>query len=174
MALLQPRRALRYYSLRLQRLRGEPRGLALGVAIGVFIGITPTIPLHSLLIIALTLACRASTLAGILASWLVSNPATFVLQYYLSWWLGEALLRRGLCWSQVQGVVACVLSEAPFLERLSAVCRLGLDSLSVLLVGGAVLALPFGLVSYFVAWRFFRMLAKRRPLRSGAARTSEE
>ena len=66
-------RALRYRLHRFKRLQGSIHSLSLGAAIGAAIGITPTIPLHSVLILAATLACRSNPIAGILAATVVSN-----------------------------------------------------------------------------------------------------
>ena len=61
------KRALRYRLYRFKRLQGSIHSLALGAAIGAAIGSTPTIPLHSVLILAATLLCRSNPIAGILA-----------------------------------------------------------------------------------------------------------
>ncbi len=97
---MNPKRTSKYYYLKFLRLKGDPHSLALGTAIGVFIGITPSMPLHTILIVMATVATRSSTIAGILASFLVCNPVTYVPQYYLSTIVGNALtpgLRR--CWN---------------------------------------------------------------------------
>ena len=76
-----PLRTTRYFVLRFMRLRGSPYSLAMGTALGIFIGITPTIPLHTVAIIGITLLLRVSTLAGLIAGTVVCNPLTLVPQY---------------------------------------------------------------------------------------------
>ena len=78
----QPLRASKYYYLRFIRLRGKPSVLARGVAVGIFIGITPTIPFHTILALIFAYVLRGSKIAALLATFLVSNPLTFFLQYY--------------------------------------------------------------------------------------------
>ncbi|MDP3478975.1 MAG: DUF2062 domain-containing protein, partial [Desulfoprunum sp.] len=43
----------KYYYLRFLRLKGDPYSLAFGTAIGVFVGLTPTMPLHTAIILIL-------------------------------------------------------------------------------------------------------------------------
>ena len=81
---IEPRRASRYYYLKFIRLRGNPGVLARGVAVGTFVGITPTIPFHTVLALFLAFILRGSKIAALLTSVLISNPLTFLLQYYLS------------------------------------------------------------------------------------------
>ena len=54
----------KYYFLKLLRLRGTPHSIAMGAAIGVFIGLTPTIPFHTITILAITLVTRTSVIAA--------------------------------------------------------------------------------------------------------------
>ena len=77
----------KYYYLKFMRLRGDPKVLAGGVAIGVFVGLTPTIPLHTLLVIAFTIITRTSTIAGIISSVAVCNPLTSLFIIFLPFWV---------------------------------------------------------------------------------------
>ncbi|MDH4321383.1 MAG: DUF2062 domain-containing protein [Desulfobulbaceae bacterium] len=162
---MAPQRTLRYYYLRVIRLRGEPSELARGVGIGMFIGITPTIPLHTVLILLFTIISRGSKIAGLLASVVVSNPLTIPPTYYLSWRVGEGLTGTAISWANVKSVMELVLSDAGFMERLAAVMHLGREALVTLLLGGFVLALPFGVAGYFLSYRFFANLESKRRLK---------
>ncbi|MCX5874811.1 MAG: DUF2062 domain-containing protein, partial [Deltaproteobacteria bacterium] len=75
---MKPTRAAKYYYLKFLRLQGDPHSLALGVAIGLFVGITPTIPLHSALIIILAWPLRGNILAALIAATAISNPLTWL------------------------------------------------------------------------------------------------
>lgn len=161
-----PIRFIRYYYLKFLRLQGDPTSVARGVAIGIFIGITPTVPLHTVLILALCLLLRASKVAGILASVLVSNPLTFFVQYYLSWRVGTALFPGLLSWQRLQGVMATLSSASGFegfKTSLSAIGSLGFDAITVMVVGGSLLALPFTGLGYYYSLKFFRKLREKRP-----------
>jgi uncharacterized protein (DUF2062 family) len=85
------RKQLRLFYERFVSLQGDPRHIARGMALGVFIGTTPTIPLHTVLVLGLGLLFRQHIAAGYLGSWLISNPLTipilYVLQYELGIWI---------------------------------------------------------------------------------------
>lgn len=160
--MLDPRRLSRYYRLRFTRLRGDPRFLARGVALGTFIGITPTIPLHTIVTLALALILRTSKIPALLATVVVSNPLTFFLQYYLSWRIGNFIHPGVLSWERVTAMLTVIKNHASFSESIHAVLTLGFDAATVLLSGGIVLALPFALCAYFISLRFFSMVADKR------------
>ncbi len=159
---LHPKRTVRYLYLRFKRLRGDPKSLAMGTAIGVFIGATPTLPLHTVTIIGLTLIFRASTIAALIAATAISNPLTFVPQYYLAWKVGNALLPGRLSWERLQGLMR-VITNNGFIDALKTISHLSGDVLLVMLTGGVLLALPLAITSYFLSLRFFyKMREKRR------------
>lgn len=134
----------------------------MGTAIGIFIGVTPTMPLHTVTIISLTLLFRASTIAALIAATAISNPLTFVPQYYLAWKVGDAMIPGRLSWEQLQGLLR-VLSNTGFIDGLKAISHLSGDALLVMLTGGFILALPLAIASYFLSFRFFyKMREKRR------------
>lgn len=140
----------KYYFLKLLRLRGTPHSIALGAAIGIFIGITPTIPFHTIAILALTLLTRTSFLAGFIASVLVCNPLTYVPQYFLSLLIGNILTPYHLSWERIKLVLDILLSDATIQERINALVSLGYEAAMVMMIGGTVLALPFAVASYYI------------------------
>ena len=161
----KPHRTARYYFLKIKRLRGDSASLARGVAVGVFIGITPTIPLHTVSILLLSFPFRASKISGLLASWFVSNPVTFIPQYYFSWLIGDYLLPGILTWEKIDSIMITISSGASFMVVISELGMLGADALSVLLLGGCVLATPFTAAGYFLSLNFFRVIAEKRKKR---------
>ncbi|MFZ5766122.1 MAG: DUF2062 domain-containing protein [Thermodesulfobacteriota bacterium] len=156
------KRFFRYYYLRFLRLQGDPREIARGVAVGVFWGITPTIPLHTILILISALLLRASKLAGILAGCVVSNPLTFFLQYYLAWRIGSLLLPGELSWQRVHDMMGIISGHAGFRATLAAIAELGWDAVMVMVGGGILLALPFAIASYFLSFSFYQSLRRRK------------
>lgn len=143
------------------RLKGNPRSLALGAAIGVFIGIVPIMPLHTLVIVLITLTTRTSTITALLASFLVSNPLTFVPQYYLSTIIGNVLTPYELTWSRIKEAVDILQHHQGWYRSLMVLGDLGYEAVIVLVVGGAVMALPCAVGSYFLSLRFFQQIRKR-------------
>ncbi len=149
-------RSIRYYIIRIKRLSGNPKALAGGIAIGVFVGLSPTIPLHTALIVALALATRTSVLAGILVSWLICNPVTFFPIYYIAVHLGNHLTPYELNFDRVQLLLNEITSGGGLHATLNIILSLGLEAIIVLLVGGFVFALPFSFLSYYLAIPFFK------------------
>ncbi|WP_446011996.1 DUF2062 domain-containing protein [Candidatus Electrothrix sp.] len=158
---LNPRRASRYYYLRFIRLQGSPSSLAMGSALGASIAITPTLPLHTICIITVTLLLRVNTLAALLAGTIISNPLTFAAQYYLSWKIGSILLPGRLDWDQLYEVVLLV-RQSSLIEGVKIMTQLGFDTMLVLQTGGLVLAIPLGIITYLITFRLFVYLQKKK------------
>ncbi len=156
-----PKRTWRYFFLRIKRLRGNPRSLALGTAIGVFVGVTPTMPLHTVTIVGLTLLLRANTIAAMIAATAISNPLTVVPQYYLAWKVGNVLLPGRLSWERLQGLMR-IISDKGFIDSIKTLSHLSYDALLVMLTGGFLLALPLSIASYFLSLRFFYKMREKR------------
>lgn len=159
---LQPRRFFKYYYLKFLRLKGDPRSLARGVAIGTFTGLAPIIPFHTVSILILTPILRANIVAAFLASFASCNPLTYFPQYYFSWLIGNWLTPYDLSWERINSVMEIVFSDVGFQEILVSLSSLGVDTIIVLLVGGAVFAAPFGVASYFLSLRFFISFQEKR------------
>ncbi|MCI5123527.1 MAG: DUF2062 domain-containing protein [Candidatus Electrothrix sp. AR5] len=158
---LNPRRASRYYYLRFIRLQGSPSSLAIGSALGASIAVTPTLPLHTICIIGVTLLLRVNTLAALLAGTIVSNPLTFAGQYYLSWKIGSILLPGRLDWEQLHEILV-LIRQSSFLEGIKIMGQLGFDAMLVLQTGGLVLAIPLGIITYLITFRFLIHLKKKK------------
>jgi uncharacterized protein len=122
-------------------LKGEPTQIAAGLAIGVFVGVTPTIPLHTAIIILLGLLFRQNITAAYLGSWLISNPLTIPFFYLSQYELGRFLL----------GMERCRFELADY--SLAAMAALGWKILLPLLTGGILMAPFFALPAYFIARR---------------------
>jgi hypothetical protein len=155
-------RLARYYYLKFIRLKGDPRSLAFGTAIGVFIGLTPTIPLHTVAIIALTVITRTSFISAYTASWLVCNPFTYVPIYYLSLVIGNAVTPYELNWEKIKAVLDLLLSHPGIGPSITAVFNLGFEAITVMVVGGCILAIPFTIASYYFSFSLFTKIRKKR------------
>lgn len=149
----------KYYYLKLLRLKGSPHALSLGASIGVFIGITPTIPLHTLVILLLALLTRSSFIAGLITSWIVCNPLTYVPIYYFSLKIGNAVTPFTLNWEKIRLVLDSLLSDASLPDKFQVLINLGYEAIIVMLIGGTLLALPFGIASYYI---FYYAIVKYR------------
>ena len=155
-------RLRKYYYLKFIRLKGDPRSLAIGTAIGVFVGLTPTIPLHTVAIIALTLITRSSMIAAYTVSWLVCNPLTYIPIYYFSLVIGNAVTPYDLSWEKIKAVLNLILSHPGLGPSLQALANLGYEAIIVMVVGGCILAVPFTVLSYYFSFSLFRKVRKKR------------
>lgn len=155
-------RYIKYYSLRFKRLQGSPRTLAGGTAIGVLIGLTPTMPFHTILIVFLTLVTRTSTLAAIIVSWIVCNPLTYLPIYYLSALIGNHLTPYELNLNSVRSTLEMSMQGAAIQKTMAILLGSGYEALIVMVVGGFILASPFALISYYLSFKFFVQIQKKR------------
>lgn len=155
-------RLSKYYYLKFIRLKGDPKSLAAGTAIGVFVGLTPTIPLHTVAIIALTVVTRTSFIAAYTASWLVCNPLTYVPIYYFSLVIGNAVTPYDLNWERIKEVLNLLLSHPGIGPSITAVANLGFEAITVMVVGGCILAIPFTIASYYFSFALFVKIRKKR------------
>lgn len=159
---MKAKRAAKYYYFKFLRLQGDPHSLALGVAIGLFVGITPTIPLHTVLILILAWILRGNILAALLAATAISNPLTWLPQYYFSWRLGNWLLPGYLSWERIQSLLDLLASGASFKQSLVLLGQMGLEATAVMLLGGTLLAIPFTFAGYVLTFKFFRTMRHKR------------
>jgi hypothetical protein len=156
------RRSIKYYHYRFRRLQGSPHALAGGTAIGVFIGLTPTVPFHTLLIVFLSFMTRTSAIAGIIISWVVSNPLTYLPIYYISTLVGNYLTPYELNLKIVQSGLEQAIADDSFQNLLTVLVSSGYEALIVLIAGGFCFALPFGILSYYLSLKFFTHIQKKR------------
>jgi uncharacterized protein (DUF2062 family) len=157
-------RTIRYYYIRFKRLQGDPRSLAIGSAIGVLIGVSPTLPLHTIMIVSLTLLLRVSTLSALISATIVSNPLTFAPQYFLCWKVGDLLLPGKLTWERMQETLK-ILTHTGIKEGIETIGKLGLDATLVMLSGGLLIGIPLALITYFLSLRFFMKIQEKRQKR---------
>ncbi len=156
-----PFRLFRYYLLRFTRLRGDPYSLSRGTGVGIFIGVLPLLPVQTIILIPLTLLLRVNTIAAVIAASVVSNPLTFVPQYYYTWKVGNKILPGRVSWEYLQEIMATIHHES-LLNGIRTLSHLGFKSLSVILTGGAIIGLPLAVIGYYIALNFFiRLRAKR-------------
>ncbi len=154
-------RIFKFYLLKFTRLRGDPYTLARDAAFGLFVGVLPLIPIQTATMIPLTIALRINTWVALLAAAIVSNPLTFALQYYYCWKIGNALLPGRLRWEKVQSLMDAI-NNGSFIEGVKTLLNIGFDTISVMLLGGVVLAIPIAIAGYFIFLYIFVTIHKKR------------
>jgi uncharacterized protein len=145
---MNPRRWLHEHSLKLLAIRDTPQAIAGGVAIGMFFGFTPLFGLKTLGSILFAWLTGSNIIAAVIAGTLhdVIFPFMPVL-YRWEYDLGYYLLS-----SPHHLPPPLIKAHAPFLSwRGLAVLveRVGRYTL----LGGVIVAAPFGILSYFVSYR---------------------
>ena len=76
--------------------------------------------------------------------------------------MGAWLTGTRITWAHIRTVMDLVLSDAGFMERMTAVAHLGREALVTLLLGGFLLALPVGVIGYFFSYRFFAAIQRKK------------
>ena len=155
-------RYFKYYFFKFKRLQGSPQALAGGTAIGVLVGLTPTIPFHTVLIVLFTILTRTSCVAGIIISWIVCNPLTYLPIYYVSAMLGNHLTPYELNLGKVRDALEQLVSGDGIQNSLTILMNSGYEAMIVMSVGGLCLAIPFAVASYYIALIFFANINKKR------------
>ncbi len=155
-------RFFKYSFIKFKRLQGTPHALAGGTAIGVLVGLTPTIPFHTVIIVFCTLLTRTSSIAGIIISWIVCNPLTYLPIYYFSAVIGNHLTPYELNLEKVRYALEQVVSGDGTQNSMAILLNSGYEAIVVMSVGGIGLAIPFAFASYYTALLFFVEIQKRR------------
>jgi uncharacterized protein (TIGR03546 family) len=130
-------------------LSGKPEEIARAVTLGVFIGVTPTIPLHTALVMVSCLILRQNITAAMLGATIISNPLTIPFLYLAEYELGVVVLG--------QGANPFVLAD----YDVRSILEIGWHILSPLMVGGVLLAVLFTVPSYFITCHFIAKMRNR-------------
>ena len=148
----QPRwaRYWRYWFMRLRRLRGKPRAIALGLAIGTFAGSFPFVGFQTLLGVLLATLLRGNKIAAVAGTW-ISNPLTYVPIYFFNFKVGQLLLG----WHDLPVEQLEIHSWDNVMESGMVVAR-------TLLVGSSVVGLGVGACTYFLSLWFISRWRERR------------
>ena len=146
------RRFIRYWYLRLVRIKASPGNIARGLAAGVFIGLLPVLPFQTIIAVAMAFVVRGSKIAAALGTW-ISNPLNWVPLYMLFYYLGKAV------------VPFDVPPFDPSQLEMKQMLDLGWKFFAVMMVGGLVIATPTAVISYFVAFKGVQVYRERRRAR---------
>ncbi len=122
-------------------------------------GIMPVVPLRSVLILSTSVPARANVPAAFVIGHTIANPFVVAAWYWLALMCGNALVTNAVTWERVQGMMDEIRNADGLANSLSSLANIGGDIIVVLLSGGALVALPAGVATYFVALRYF---SKRR------------
>ena len=147
-------RRFRLTYLRLIRLRGKPRAIALGLAIGVFAGFFPFFGLQTLIGVFLAALFRASKVAAAAATW-ISNPLTYVPIFVFNYKVGKLLLGT----KETRAIVPLDFNSLDSLRELG--FSFGVTLLTGCFIVGAIAAS----LTYFYSLAIIQRLRSRKPRR---------
>ncbi len=122
----------------------------------MLIGLTPTMPLHTLMVVAFTIITRTSTIAGIIASILVCNPLTYFPIYYFSASLGNLVTPYEINRDWLESFFSQLINSETFVDSIRVLGDLGYETIIVMITGGILFALPFAIFSFYLSLYFFR------------------
>ncbi len=125
-------------------------------------------PLHTFLLLTLCLSFKGSKIAALVASWVISNPLTFFLQYYACWLVGSTFFPGRLSWEKMQPIMTILAKDqgyAGFKQSLNLLGGLGIEASTVMLSGGIAIATPLAILGYYYSLIFFTKRQNRRALR---------
>lgn len=154
-------RQLRLYYLRLKRLKGDPRDLALGVALGVFSGMMPILPFQTALAVTLAVFFKSSKITAALGTW-VSNPLNWYFLYFYSFKIGAMVLglpEQSRVFSAIMQAIR--VNEDPTVIA-GKILGAGSAIISSFLVGGVIMGVVAAPVAYVVFLPIFRSFREWR------------
>ncbi len=157
-------RYLKMLYYRVIRLRDDPSTLAQSFAFGSFIGVIPLMPIQTIILIPLTIVLRLNTFVALIAASLISNPLTYIPQYYLCWWVGNHILPDWVQWQHLKGTLLRI-HEQDIIDSLYSLTHLGFKTFTVLLTGGFLLGLLLTPLSYCFSLIIIRSIKNARSKR---------
>jgi len=143
----------------LARLQGQPEVLARGISFGVFMGIMPVMPFRLILISAIAIPIRANLIAAILAATITANPFIIPFWYLSALSVGSLILTTGITPETLKMLLESLRNAESIGQAFYVLSQFGLHALMVLFIGGTAMALPIALITYSVAYPFFRSRA---------------
>ncbi|THB64047.1 MAG: DUF2062 domain-containing protein [Desulfovibrio sp.] len=164
------KRIIRFYYLRIIRLRTSAHSIALGIALGVFIGCLPIIPFQSVVVLALAFIFRANKVAAFVCTFF-SNALTMIPFYAVLYLIGSFVL-------QIFGV--SVAEDMRTFDQLVAkfsqmfnpddmsmrdLIRGSWELFLVLMTGGVILGVPWSIGMYFLGRKTVLGYRRRRAQR---------
>lgn len=138
-----------YY--RFLKIRGTPQQMSLGLALGVFIGMTPFLGFHTAIAVMLASLFKWSKIAAGVGVF-VTNPLTAPLIYPLTYKLGAVItgFSEPIQWFKLfeQGGFVGMMKNSPLI-------------LVDMIVGGAIIGVPFSVFAYYVTFQAVLSARKR-------------
>jgi uncharacterized protein (DUF2062 family) len=134
------------------RQKDTPHRIALGMALGIFVGILPIMGIQMTVVALIALPLRGNLKAAIAGVW-ISNPITFIPMYWGYYQFGLLFFpSRAISWEEFGELMelASNWSWSEISKSLERIMDLGADILIPMWTGATILAVVFGIPTYFV------------------------
>lgn len=161
-------RPIRYYALRILRLRASPHNIAAGVAAGVGPSFTPFVGLHFFLSFGLAWILRGSLIASAIGSILSGNPITWPIIWVATWKIGNMILGLGGAATSSIPNLQEIFDNFSFMEVSGLMVNLWRPVFEPMLIGAIPLGLSFSLAAYGLTFYAATMFQSRRKERMEA------
>jgi len=142
------RRFFSYYKLKLARLPASSYAISAGFACGSMVSFTPLLGFHFVLAVVFSYLLRANYIAALIGT-IVGNPISFPFIWGLIYKVGAFIVDRS------------DNSLSPNIN-FEIIIKQTYDIFVPMLVGGAVLAIPVWLLTYFITYSFVSSFKKAR------------
>ena len=142
------RRFFSYYKLKLARLPASSYAISAGFACGSMVSFTPLLGFHFVLAVVFSYLFRANYIAALIGT-IVGNPISFPFIWGLIYKVGAFIVDR---------------SDNNLIPNINfeIIIKQTYDIFIPMLVGGAVLAIPVWLLTYFITYSFVSSFKKAR------------
>ena len=142
------RRFFSYYKLKLARLPASSYAISAGFACGSMVSFTPLLGFHFVLAVVFSYLLRANYIAALIGT-IVGNPISFPFIWGLIYKVGAFIVDR---------------SDNNLIPNINfeIIIKQTYDIFVPMLVGGAVLAIPVWLLTYFITYSFVSSFKKAR------------
>ena len=142
------RRFFSYYKLKLARLPDSSYAISAGFACGSMVSFTPLLGFHFVLAVVFSYLFRANYIAALIGT-IVGNPISFPFIWGLIYKVGAFIVDR---------------SDNNLIPNINfeIIIKQTYDIFIPMLVGGAVLAIPVWVLTYFITYSFVSSFKKAR------------
>ncbi len=142
------RRFFSYYKLKLARLPASSYAISAGFACGSMVSFTPLLGFHFVLAVVFSYLLRANYIAALIGT-IVGNPISFPFIWGLIYKVGVFVVDR---------------SDNNLSPNINfeTIINQTYDIFIPMLVGGAVLAIPVWVLTYFITYSFVSSFKKAR------------
>ena len=147
--------------------KDSPHKIALGMALGIFVGILPIMGIQMTVVALIAIPLRANLKAAVAGVW-ISNPITFLPMYWGYYQFGLLFFpSREISLKEFKEIITVAggWDWSAVEQSISRIFAMGIDILAPMWVGASILAVAFGIPTYFATKRFviaYRARKKRR------------